>query len=234
MMPNVVDVTLTRIERNAVFNMLTTAEFDPADFEWKDHPLAEDTPMGIMHSTASTLLHRQTGYYCKFGRYYCEFVPGTRAKVEAQAHNNNWALRERSIRLWLHRLRQEVDAPDLWASIGQEKALSTAASSADIDNRTFTADEQKLIARKLDEIKASLLEGQQFAADQAEFVEREFTYLKDASKRFGRKDWLRLLLSVLIGQAINLALDPMKAKSLLRLAGTVMQWIWGTMQGYLG
>jgi hypothetical protein len=135
--------------------------------------------------------------------------------------------------LWLEELKKEVDAPDLWSSVGKEKTLSLAASSPDIENRPFTEAEQKFIAAKLDELKGYVLEGQQFSAKQAGYVEREFVYLKESSRRFGRNDWLRVLLSVLIGQAINLALSPEKARGLLVLAGTTFQSLWGTIHGFL-
>jgi hypothetical protein len=85
----------------------------------------------------------------------------------------------------------------------------------------------------LDEINGYLLEGQHFAAEQSEFVERRFAYFKESSTRMGRKDWLNLLLGGLVSLAIGLALDPEKARGLLRLAGAVFQSLWGTAQGYL-
>lgn len=233
MMANLTDVTLTRTQKNAVLKLLIQGEFEPADFEWTDHALNEDTPMGIVQSTASTLVHCQTGYYFNFGRIYCNFVPGTRTKVEAKAHSNDAGTRATLFGQWLRRLREEVDAPDLWATIGQEKALSTAASSANLDNRPLNAREQALIAAKLDEIKAALLDGQEFATDQAAAVEREFAYLSESSERLGRKDWLNILLGGLFGLAVTLALDPEKAREIMRLAGTVFQSLWGGVQGVL-
>lgn len=126
-----------------------------------------------------------------------------------------------------------MDAPDLWASVIQEKALPTAAASASVDNRPFSPDERRLITAKLDEIKVFLIAGQHFATEQAEAVEREFAYLKESSKRMGRKDWLNILLGGLFGLAVTLALDPEKARGLMRLAGAVFQSLWGAAQAYL-
>ena len=85
---------------------------------------------------------------------------------KVKKHHDNWSEKRDAAKLWLRELGKEVDAPDLWATIGQEYALSTAVS-ATLDNEPFTAAEQYLIATKLDEIKGHILEGQQFAADQA-------------------------------------------------------------------
>jgi hypothetical protein len=120
----------------------------------------------------------------------------------------------------------------MWGSLVQETLLPRASSSAP-DNHPFTPSEQTFIAAKLDEIKAFLMEGAQFNSAHAEYIHQEFEYLKESSRRFGRKDWLRVLLGVLVGQAINLALDPTKAKGLLRLAGAAFQSLWGAAQAYL-
>jgi hypothetical protein len=83
----------------------------------------------------------------------------------------------------------------------------------------------------LDEIKAYLLEGQQFDAGQAKTVEREFAYLKESSRRLGRKDWLNVLYGGLITVIVGVALAPDAARSLLRLAATAFQSLWGMAQG---
>ena len=227
------DVTLTKTQKKAVFDWLTAAKFDPADFEWTETQHEEETRRGGFWFKASIITHRLTGYCFCFGGIYCSFIPGVKQKNDVEAHMNDWSMKASTFHMWLHRLRQEVDAPDLWASIGQEKVLSTAASSKTLDNRPFIAAEQNLIARKLDEIKGYILEGQHLATEQVETVEREFAYLKESSERLGRKDWLNVLLGALVSLAIGLALDPEKARGLLRLAGAVFQSLWGTAHGYL-
>jgi hypothetical protein len=156
-----------------------------------------------------------------------EFSPGFTERVEGIDHRDDWGRRAELTSRWLEELRREVEAPDLWATIGQEKVLPTAALSARLDNRPFAPDEQLVIDAKLDQIKAFLLNGQQFATAQAESVEQEFAYLKESSKRMGRKDWLNILLGGLFGLAVTLALDPEKARSVMRLAGTMLQILGG-------
>jgi hypothetical protein len=227
------DVRLKRVEKNEILSLVEGVGLNPQEFEWLEDDSNEYIDGESMRFRAYTLRHRPTDYYCKFGGFRVEFSPGPIRRVEADQHHNNWDIKRAVAQLWLEELQKEANAPDLWATIGQEKALSTAASSASLDNRPFSAVEQTLIATKLDEIKEYLLEGQQFDRKQAEFVEREFAYLRQSAARFGRKDWLRVLLGVLIGQAINLALDPAKARGLFSLAGAAFQSLWGMAQGLL-
>ncbi len=227
------DATLRRTEKNHVLLLIEQYDFDPSEFEWTQDDAVETQYRQEYYGRISVLIHRPTNFYCKFGRIRITFSPGARFRVESQVHQAVWSLKLDFVRTWLAELRKEVDAPDLWATIGQEKALSTAAASADLDNRPFTAAEQKLIATKLDEIKAYLLDGQEFAAEQGAAIDREFAYLKEAAERMGRKDWLNILLGGLFGLAVSLALEPEKARGLLRLAGTVFQSLWGMAQGVL-
>ena len=227
------DVTLTQTQKNAVFNWLTAAKFDPANFDWTETQHEEETRRGGFWFKASVITHRRTGYRFCFGGIYCSFTPGLKRRNDVEVHMNDWSMKASCFHLWLHRLREEANAPDLWASIGQEKVLPTAAASTSLDNRPFAAAEQSLIAAKLDEIKGYILDGQQLTADQGETVERELAYLRESSERLGRKDWLNNLLGGLVGLAIGLALDPEKARGLLRLAGAVFQSLWGTAHGYL-
>jgi hypothetical protein len=226
------DVRLKRIETNEVLAQVEGVGLNPLEFEWLEDNSDEDIDGEPVSFKSSTLWHRPTDYFCRFGGFRVQFSPGPKWRVE-EHHGNNWETRRAAAQVWLEELQKEVDAPDLWATIGQEKALSTATSSASLDNRPFTAAEQSLIATNLGEIKAYLLEDQQFAADEAAIVEREFAYLKESAERMGRKDWLNILLGGLFGLAVTLALDPEKAKGLLRLAGTVFQSLWGGVQGIL-
>jgi len=227
------DVRLKKSEKSEIFLLVQESGLTLADFIWTDEKSNECESIEAVQFLTSVLTHRPTEYFCKFGGYRMWYSPGRKERVHTESHYSRWADKRDVAQLWLEELRKEVDAPDLWATIGQEKALSAAAASPDLDNRPFTAAEQSLIATKLDEIKAYLLEGQKFAADQAETVEREFAYLKESSRRLGRKDWLNILLGGLFGLAVTLALDPEKARGLMRLAGTVFQSLWGGVQGVL-
>src|ERR1035441_8170529 len=46
-------------------------------------------------------------------------------RVEADQHHNNWDIKRAVAQLWLEELQKEANAPDLWATIGQEKELES-------------------------------------------------------------------------------------------------------------
>jgi len=132
---------------------------DPSEFEWSETEVIERQYRQDTAALISILTHKHTAWFFNFGSMYVTFSPGPHRRVENHEHRHIWDVKLRLARIWLAELSKELDAPDLWATIGQEKALSTAASSASLDNRPFTAAEQSFIATKLDEIKAHLAGG---------------------------------------------------------------------------
>ena len=58
---------------------------------------------------------------------------------------------------WLAFLKREIEAPDLWAAILQEKRLLRITSEAPIPNTQFTPEEKQYVIRQLDEIKQQLI-----------------------------------------------------------------------------
>jgi hypothetical protein len=58
-----------------------------------------------------------------------------------------------------------------------------------------------------------------------ELVESRLNYLIESSERVGRKDWLNLLISVLVSIVISAALPPEATRELFRFVGTVLRQI---------
>jgi hypothetical protein len=223
------DKRLLPTQRNTLARVATQQGFSVDAFEWVEEDMWEHH-LNYTDSEGTVYPRfERSGRYCKFGPITLEYSPAKRTITDKRISSKD-SERLALFREWLRLLKRE-NVPDLWATIGQEKALSTAASFLSLDNRLFTASEQSLIATKLDQIKVYLLEGQQFAAEQTEFVEGEIAYLRESSERLGRKDWLTILLGGLFGLAVTLALGPEKARGLLRLAGTAFQSLWGMGRG---
>ncbi len=181
---------------------------------------------------SSRLLHKGTGYYFRFGNFICMYAPGKRRRAEDEDNGANWNSTLTILREWAQRVKAESDAPDLWATIGDGMGFIEQSSPPD-DNSPFTKEEQLLIAARLDDLKAHLMEQDNFQEDQRSYIESQFAYLKESSLRVGRKDWRLITYSVLIGLVINLAIPPQTAQGLMHLAQSLLQWIWAAGQHLL-
>ena len=114
-----------------------------------------------------------------------------------------------------------MESPDLWTAISQESDLLEATSS-DEANTLFTADEKAYVLIGINEIKKYLLTAHKV---DPELVESRLNYLAEASDRVGRKDWINLLLSVLVGIVIQAALPQDATHELFRFVGMVLRQI---------
>jgi hypothetical protein len=222
------DASLTRTQKNTILQLIVEAGIPPTDFDWIEEDRGElcltRNGFETLPFYVSVLSHKTTKYYFNFGHEKIVLSPGSKSKVETRAIDD-WFEKQQECRRWLLRVHKEANAPDLWAVIGRETALARAASSS-LENRRFTVDEIKLISAGLEEIRAYLIQSQNFAQEQRNYIEQQFQYFRQACDRVGRKDWLNLVLGGLLGLAIELALDPEKAGSLIRVAGSALQFLW--------
>ena len=217
------DATLTKTQKNRILKLIREFGPPPEDFTWKEKKHEERFHGSILPYEVSVLEHRPTRCYCIFGVHDITTSPGIRKRIEDFSHEDDWGKKESICGRWLVDLREEVEAPDFWASIGKEKLLPAATISATIENDPFTVTDQRLILAKLDEIHKYVLESRLFAVAEMASIEKEFAYLKESAQRQGRKDWLHALLGGLVGLLVTLALEPERAKGLLRLAGVAVQ-----------
>lgn len=119
-------------------------------------------------------------------------------------------------------MRREAESPDLWGSISKEAQILESAASSDTSNASFTAEEKTYVVQGINEIKQYLSTAHKL---DPELVESRLNYLVESSERVGRKDWINLLISVLIGIVINAALPPEATRELFRFVGTVLRQI---------
>ena len=235
------DKRLLPTQKNALAKISQKMGFSVDEFEWIEedmweHHLNYTNSEGTVYPRfdrqyrVSVLKQKRSGYFCRFGFITLEYSPAKATIIDKRIFSK---VSERlALFRELLRLLKSESVPDMWGSL-EETALTKAASSPALDNRPFTPAEQNLIAARLDEIKNHLLESQRFAAEQADFVEQRFEYLKESSRRMGRKDWLNVLYGGLITVVVGLALAPDATRTLLRLAAAALQFLWGEVQGYL-
>ena len=150
-----------------------------------------------------------------------KWEPGEQTRVDSY-YWDNWSDQLSWFRSWLNYLKREIESPDLWAEISKEAQVLEAAASSDTSNAPFSLEEKAYIVQGINEIKQYLLTAHKL---DPELVESRLKYLIESSERVGRKDWINLLISVLVGIVINAALPPEATRELFRFVGTVLRQI---------
>ena len=115
---------------------------------------------------------------------------------------------------WAGYLKRELDAPDLWAVIERQRELIESATDVGIPNTPFTEQEQQFISAQLDEIKAQLAANHHLEEDHRRWLSDQFEFLKEESKKQGRKSWLLMMLGTVASFALG-QVKPEAAKDLL-------------------
>ena len=210
---------LLRSQSNQVFEAIAANGWQATDFGW------QDVPGPSSRKQVSKLIHKASGYFFLFdnaiGGFYSKWSPGNETLV-AEGNASGWPNQMHYFGLWLSYLRREIESPDLWAAISSEGRVLESAASADTSNIPFTAEEKAYILKGLLEVKEYLLNAHRL---DPELVESRLSYLVESSERVGRKDWLNLLISVLVGIVISAALPPEVTRELFRFVGTVLSQI---------
>lgn len=213
---------ILKSQANQLFEAISIAGLEPSEFEWKDTG-------GLYGRQVSQLAHRNSGYYFTFDNsegFNSSFSPGKETLKEIHS-NSGWGPQFEYFRRWLSYVNRETQSPDLWQAISREaQILETAASSSEPNTR-FTSEEKEYLFKGLGEIRQYLLTAHKL---DPELIESRLKYLVESSERVGRKDWLNLLISVLIGIVITAALPPEATRDLFRFVGSVLrQFIQGPL-----
>jgi hypothetical protein len=209
---------LLKSQANQVFKAIEMNGWEPSEFEW------QDTQGFHSGNKVSQLVHKASGYYFVFDNadgFWSKWSPGEETQERIQ-HASDWAMQLNMFGNWLSYLRRETESPDLWGAISNEARILESAASSDTSNAPFSAQEKEYILTGLNEIKQYLLTAHK---PDPELVESRLNYLAESSNHLGRKDWLNVLISVLVGIVISAALPPEATRDLFRFVGTVLRQI---------
>jgi hypothetical protein len=215
---------LLRTQSNDIFQAISVIGLQPGDFS-----LLTGDSFEVPDLKVSKLVHTHTGYFYLFdfnshNKHVCAFSPGYDNNVDVQ-YPGNWTFQLNNFRQWLGYLKREIEAPDLWESVLQEKELAQATVDADDSNQAFTPDEVKRIDTGINEIKQYLITTQSLNSAQLAFVDVRLGYLCAASERIGKKDWLILFLGGLLSIMIGISLEASQAREILRMAASALSWL---------
>ncbi len=73
--------------------------------------------------------------------------PVNLGKVKSQGARKYWeGFVNQKFKHWLHYLKVELDTPDLWEAVAQEKRLPEAALNPHLQNAPFSPQEQQALA----------------------------------------------------------------------------------------
>jgi hypothetical protein len=216
---------LLRTQKNKILQAIRQVKLNPSDFRFDEINRPE------IDCIVSKLVHKPTGFYFIFSFDYrypdrrrIEYYPTSDGKKKVEeAYEMSTIIDEVSGWLWV--VKREVEAPDLWATILDERKLFEIASTPNLKNDLLNAEQQKYISVQLEEIKNHLIKIKELNIEQRHFVEDRFNYMAETLETMGIQNWIQTVIGVSITIIWTLALAPEQAKELVSLLGKVISHI---------
>jgi hypothetical protein len=223
------DVRLLPTERNAIFELVAESGLAASCFEWADSQRFEEPIVmhGVTYTTVSMLVHVPSTFSYKFGKYYDQLFPGVKERVERRDIFKNgldqkWRYRIEAVRDWLYRLKEEVEAPDLWSEMLQDRRFIQISAYTIQPDEVFTVQDKIYMSQQLEQMKLAMGASHELQMEQVRAIETGFADIVAAMDRFGKKDWLNLAIGTLVNIAVAASFAPSAASDLLhRFIGVV-------------
>jgi len=200
-------VFLEKWQRNAIFERVTEAELNPRDFELEDD--GDEARVRVRGSKSIFVIGRDRSASYRVSKAVGE---GPLAGYGA----NSWdGVMNPPLALWLSEVKRDLETPDLWAELEQQRKMLDVTTTEADENTPFTTDEQAEIAKQLAEIKTYVVQTHELSGDQTRALEGQFKYLQDAAGRMGRTDWRTAAAGVLLSAIVNAVLPGNAARDAL-------------------
>lgn len=209
------DHELTPKQKNHVVLAIRAAGFRPTDFSWEEEPSRATTGRRPPFLVPA-LDHRSTGYAFAFdvdrmGRHYATFRPGLDGPT-THTNADDWENVKVYLAKWLLEVRENIEAPDLWAEAERERHLLEVGPSDIGDNTPFDESERVLIAESLTGLRELIVHTHDLQSQQLRELDARLDYVADAATRVGRFDWRNILLAQLVSLVFG-AIIPQGALS---------------------
>ncbi len=114
----------------------------------------------------------------------------------------------------------------LITQITPKPGLAAGFVEQDVENSRFTSDERVQITRSVKTIRLAMAQRTDLASEQLDYITRKLNEIDEASGRYGRKEWMNLVLGTLTSTAVQAGLESQTAKALFQAAGQALSWLY--------
>jgi hypothetical protein len=210
-------------QRVSLYELLTRFNFNPLDFEIVEtkHREAGDGEVVQMKKTGFYFAIFKNPDQYSHDRFIVAVSPGAQEMSEAHA-SWDWGSVLGSFQIFLDVLRRELSVADPWENAKEYAQKLQDVPKTGAGNDSFTEKEKNDIQKKLEDIKHLLLDHVKDDKKKQRYLRDQFRMLHDAITKFGKKDYLMLVYTAVIGMATTIGVPP----------GVGMQ-IWQMLNGLL-
>jgi hypothetical protein len=195
---------LPKWKSNQIFKAIQNAGLNPKEFDLED----ADPKVRLKHKWSKS--------YFIFGsdgaKYLGSYAAGDDPDWPYEVYS--WETLMKRISRWLEEVKRDLETPDLWGELQREAELLGIASDEAARNTPFTADEQKEIVGKLQELEEYVRITYSLSSEQMRILDAKINYLIDALGRLGRTDWRGVFVGTIVSYVLTVAIPPESARSI--------------------
>ena len=223
------ELELLTSQRNELFRMIQDHGLSPSEFEWGE--------VSGHYGTVPELRHTPSGFNFVIDRaefrddeleFYVRYSPGKELKFEGD-EAGDWLGVTLNFTKWLVYIQRETDLPDLWENLAKDIQLVQDADQQPSDNLPFTEVELPRVQKALEEIKAYVHKTHDLSETQKRIIDSRFDYLEEKAQQIGRKDWMHIVISILLGIGVDQLRSGDSTRDLFLFAREIFKQALGTI-----
>jgi len=199
---------LNKVQKNAIFHVLTHAGLEPAEFELS----TRENRSVITHGPSGSQFSVDSSQYDSHQHRFHPIEQNIAAGITEELSAYSWEAVTEYIRRWARDVHEELEGPDLWAELRRERGIVAQLQREGVSNAPFTEDERAEISGQLQEITKAIKKNYSLTSEQMASIEQRLSESIRASERVGRKDWLLMFT----GTAFNLIVTDIVPPSIVR------------------
>ena len=196
-------------QRESLYDILTAFDFKPEDFKIVNvshRHLGEGQAVKVKNTDFYFAMYEGTDEFTP-EKFFVTFSPGAEEILESHLCFD-WNLVLSTFEAYLDILGRELSVTDPWKNAKEYADKIQAVPQAGGGNGAFTEKEKKEIQNTLHDIKRLLLQQVKNDEKKQRYLTDQFTMLHDAVTKFGKKDYLMLVYTAVIGMATTIGVPP--------------------------
>ena len=196
-------------QKASLYDVLTSCDFNPLDFDIVNithRHLGSGEAVKLKKTEFYFAIYSQPGEYAHH-KFFVTFSPGGEQISESE-ECYDWSSVLRTFDNYLRILRHELSVVDPWDKAKSYVEKLEAVPQTDSDNSALSKKEKEDIQKTLEDIKGLLLDHVKNDERKKQYLGEQFRLLHDAVTKFGKKDYLMLVYTAVIGMATTIGVPP--------------------------
>jgi hypothetical protein len=214
-------------QKASLYEVLTTSDFNPLDFDivkTNHRHLGDGEAVKLKKAEFYFAIYSTQSEYSHSAKFFIRFSPGAEEIVELE-ECYDWADVLPTFDNYLHVLRRELSVADPWENAKKYADKLHGVPQTGAGKIPLSGKEKDDILKTLEEIKHLLLDHVKNDEKKQQYLTDQFRMLHDAVTKFGKKDYLMLVYTAIIGMATTVGVPPDMGSQILQMLNGLVSHI---------